>query len=367
LRKVFVYSTQLTKVEAMLKQILHYARNHDCSDIHLIAHRKPVVREIGDLVSLDLPPLDKNDVLDIIRTLLSEEQLDLYILGNDVDCSYTDETGHRYRVNVYKQQSLPAIALRLLNNHIPSIDEMKLPPILKDISLLPRGLVLVTGPTGSGKSTTIATMINHINMNKTRHILTLEDPIEYIHESNHSMINQREIHKDVHDFNVGLRSALREDPDVILVGEMRDYETISLALTAAETGHLVFSTLHTTGAAATIDRIIDAFPPHQQSQIRIQLANVLKAVISQSLLPRADYAGRTAVHEIMLMTDAIGNMIRENKIVQINTAIQTGLRIGMQTLDGNLAKLVTDQVISFETASEITSNVELLKRYLGRV
>jgi len=326
LRKVFVYSTQLTKVEAMLKQILHYARNHDCSDIHLIAHRKPVVREIGDLVSLDLPPLDKNDVLDIIRTLLSEEQLDLYILGNDVDCSYTDETGHRYRVNVYKQQSLPAIALRLLNNHIPSIDEMKLPPILKDISLLPRGLVLVTGPTGSGKSTTIATMINHINMNKTRHILTLEDPIEYIHESNHSMINQREIHKDVHDFNVGLRSALREDPDVILVGEMRDYETISLALTAAETGHLVFSTLHTTGAAATIDRIIDAFPPHQQSQIRIQLANVLKAVISQSLLPRADYAGRTAVHEIMFMTDAIGNMIRENKIVTNQHCDSNGLK-----------------------------------------
>ena len=350
----------------MLHTILKYARDHQCSDIHLVAERKPVVREIGELISLNLEPMSKESVFDVIRILLSEEQFDLYLSNNDVDCSYTDEIGHRYRINVYRQQGYPAIAMRLLNNHIPTVDEMKLPPILKEISLLPRGLVLVTGPTGSGKSTTLAAMINHINTNKSEHILTLEDPIEYIHQSKQSMINQREIHKDVHDFNTGLRSALREDPDVILVGEMRDYETISLALTAAETGHLVFSTLHTTGAAATIDRIIDAFPPHQQSQIRIQLANVLKAVISQSLLPRADYAGRTAVHEIMLMTDAIGNMIRENKIVQINTAIQTGLRIGMQTLDGNLAKLVTDQVISFETASEITSNVELLKRYLGR-
>ncbi|HET6785842.1 MAG TPA: type IV pilus twitching motility protein PilT [Erysipelotrichaceae bacterium] len=350
----------------MLLEILKYARKNECSDIHLVANRKPIVRHVGELVNLDLPVLENGQVYDIIHAIISPEQYELYEQGKDVDSAYTDDAGHRYRLNIYRQQGVPAIAMRLLNNHIPTIDELKLPQILKDIAMQPRGLILVTGPTGSGKSTTLAAMIDYINDSKSHHILTLEDPIEYIHNSKKSMINQREIHKDAHDFQSALRSALREDPDVILVGEMRDYETISLALTAAETGHLVLSTLHTTGAASTIDRIIDAFPPHQQSQVRTQLAGVLKAVISQALLPKADYSGRTAVHEIMLMTDAIGNLIRENKIVQINTAIQTGLRVGMQTLDGNLAKLVSDHIISFEVANEITSNPELLKRYLGR-
>lgn len=350
----------------MLNTILKYAQDNECSDIHLVANMPPMVRQIGDLIRLNMPVLTNDQIYSIIINFLTPIQKEYYDKGNDVDTSYTDEFGNRYRLNIFRQRESYAVVMRLLKNKIPTIDDLSLPAILKNLALEPRGLVLVTGPTGSGKSTTLAAMIDYVNQNKAKHILTLEDPIEYIHSSKKSLVNQREIHRDAVDFHFSLRSALREDPDVILVGEMRDHETISLAVTAAETGHLVFSTLHTTGAANTVDRIIDAFPPHQQSQIRSQLSSVLKGVVSQSLIPRIDKPGRIAVHEIMLMTDAIGNLIRENKIVQINTAIQTGLRMGMQTFEGNLAKLVLDNTISYESAMEVTSNPELLKRFLGR-
>ena len=348
----------------MLEEILRYAQQNDCSDIHLVGKMPPIVRQVGELIQLDYPPLDNEEVKRWIYLMLSLDQKEQYDKGKDIDTAYTDLDGNRYRLNVFRQQGLSAVAMRLLRNKIPTIDQLGLPEVLKTLAAEPRGMVLVTGPTGSGKSTTLAAMIDFINTSKAKHILTLEDPIEYIHTPKRCLINQREVHNDVESFSSALRSALREDPDVILVGEMRDYETISLALTAAETGHLVFSTLHTTGAASTIDRIIDVFPPHQQAQIRTQLATVLKGVISQALIPRQDITGRVAVHEIMLMTDAIGNMIRENKIFQINSSIQTGMRLGMQTLEGGLARLVKEGAISQDMAMEFSSNKEFLKRLL---
>ena len=349
----------------MLEKILAYAQEHKCSDIHLVANKSPIIRRVGSLEKMDSPELSNQSMYEIIKSLLSVEQLNIFNNGSDIDTAYTGQDGNRYRLNIYRQQASYAMAIRLLNNRIPTIDEMHLPDILKTLSLLPRGLVLITGPTGSGKSTTLAAMINHINEAKNQHILTLEDPIEYIHKSKKSLVNQREIHRDVDSFQSALRSAMREDPDVILVGEMRDYETISLAITAAETGHLVFSTLHTTGAASTIDRIIDVFPPHQQAQIRTQLAGVLKGVVSQVLLPTSDHQGRIAAHEIMIMTDAIANLIRENKIYQINTVIQTNSKLGMQTLDGTLAQLIKDSTIGIEDAKEVSSNQDLLRRLVN--
>lgn len=348
----------------MFKEIFDYAQTHDCSDIHLVTNQTPIVRQIGDLVRMDRPELTQEDVMEFIASMLNRTQMEYYESGNDVDTSFTDHNRNRYRLNVYRQRDVPCIAMRLLRNYIPTIEELRLPIILQDLAMQPRGLVLVTGPTGSGKSTTLAAMIDYINVNHPHHILTLEDPIEYLHTSKKSIVNQREIHRDTLGFQAALRSALREDPDVILVGEMRDHETISLALTAAETGHLVLSTLHTTGAANTIDRIIDAFPPNQQSQVRSQLAGVLKGVISQALMAKQDRSGRIAVHEIMIMTDAIGNLIRENKIFQINSSIQTGMRIGMQSLEANLAALVNDRTIRFEDALAVAAYPDQLRRLL---
>jgi twitching motility protein PilT len=347
-----------------LQEILEKAQLEKCSDIHISGKEKILFRKDGYLTSFSDDIMSAEEAYIIAHELMSPSNLELYTQGKDIDMAYTDSQMNRYRVNIYRQSGVSAIAIRLLRNTIPTIEELMLPKVLSQLAVLPRGLVLVTGPTGSGKSTTLAAMIDQINRNRSVHILTLEDPIEYIHPSIKSMIHQREIHTDVSDFASALRSALREDPDVILVGEMRDHETIALALTAAETGHLVLSTLHTTGAASTIDRIIDVFPPHQQSQIRTQLASSLQGIISQNLIPLQGGHGRVASHEIMIMTDAIANMIRENKIVQINSAIQTGMRVGMCTLDGSLVNLIRNNLISLDTALEYTNNPEAMKRLL---
>jgi len=348
----------------MFQAILSKAQEEQCSDIHISGNEKVLFRKDGRLIEYSDDIMSSEGALDIVHALLTSEAINSYLQGNDVDAAYTDEFQNRYRLNAYRQRGVPAIAIRLLKNRIPTLEELKLPDVLSQLAMLPRGLVLVTGPTGSGKSTTLAAMIDHVNCNRSVHILTLEDPVEYVHTPKKSMVHQREVHADVKDFASALRSALREDPDVILVGEMRDHETISLALTAAETGHLVLSTLHTTGAASTIDRIIDVFPPHQQAQIRTQLASSLQGVISQDLIPLEGGRGRIAAHEIMIMTDAIGNLIRENKIVQINSAIQTGMRVGMITLEGSLVKLIRKNLISLESALEYTDNPEALRRLL---
>ncbi len=347
----------------MLQEILIKAQKESCSDIHISGNEKVLFRKDGRLLSYSSDIISSEQALSVVHELLSTEAFETYTKGHDIDAAYTDSEMNRYRLNIYRQRGVPAIAIRLLRKTIPTLEELKLPEVLSTLAMLPRGLVLLTGPTGSGKSTTLAAMIDHINRNRSVHILTLEDPVEYIHTPKMGMIHQREIHTDVTDFASALRSALREDPDVILVGEMRDHETIALALTAAETGHLVLSTLHTTGAASTIDRIIDVFPPHQQGQIRTQLASSLQGVVSQDLVP-LEGGGRIAAHEIMIMTDAIGNLIRENKIVQINSAIQTGMRMGMCTLDGSLANLIRKNLISVDTALEYTNNPEALKRLL---
>lgn len=346
----------------MLAEILKFAQENKASDIHLVANKVPYMRHIGELKTMDHSPISVENMTKMIQQMTSLEQYEAYQKGHDIDTAYSDDDGKRYRLNIYRQQEVPAVAIRLLNNHIPTLEEMQLPEILKSLSLSQKGIILVTGPTGSGKSTTLAAMINHININTQAHILTLEDPIEYIHTGQKSLINQREILKDVTSFKDGLRSALREDPDVILVGEMRDHESISLALTAAETGHLVFSTLHTTSAASTINRIIDSFEPHQQNQVRSQLSSSLKAVIAQVLLPKKDKTGRIAAHEILLNTDAVGNMIRENKIVQINSVIQTNQRLGMTTLENSLATLVKRDLIDQETAESYATDLTLLQR-----
>ncbi len=349
----------------MIEEILAYAQKNKASDIHLIANKPVYTRQVGDLTIMDENVLSQSDLLNFIKLMTSDDQFEHFQNGYDIDTAYSDKDGNRYRLNIYRQKQVPAIAIRLLNNHIPSIEELKLPEVLKSLSLSNKGIIIVTGPTGSGKSTTLAAMIDYINTNEKAHILTLEDPIEYIHKEKNCLINQREIERDVHSFKDGLRSALREDPDVILVGEMRDHESIALALTAAETGHLVFGTLHTTSAASTINRVIDSFEPHQQNQVRSQLSTSLKAVVSQTLLPKTDKSGRVAAHEILLNTDAVGNMIRENKIVQINSVIQTGQKLGMTTLEHSLANLVKLEIIDKDTAYVYASDPGLMQRLIG--
>jgi twitching motility protein PilT len=288
--------------------------------------------------------------------MLTEKQRKIVGEGGDVDTSFETAGGLRHRVNVFHQQKRLSCVVRLLNDVIPSFEDLGLPEVLRNLADEPRGLILVTGPTGSGKSTTLAAMVDYINSRKPAHILTIEDPIEYVYKQKMALIHQRNVGEDVESFSFALRSAMREDPDVILVGEMRDFETISAAITAAETGHLVLSTLHTTGAAMTIDRIIDVFPPHSQQQIRTQLASVLKGVITQTLLPRLGLPGRVAAFEIMLGSDAILNLIRENKCHQINAIIQTSQKQGMVLLDTYLGYMVRSGIISQEEAMERAAN-----------
>lgn len=346
----------------MIAQYLQIARQVKASDIHFTYGVAPVIRVRGTLQPVSDQKLTDNDIMDMLAEVLTEKEMIKFKQGQDIDSAFSDAEDLRYRLNAYRQKDHPAMAIRLLSETIPTIDELGLPVVLKELCNLPRGLIIVTGPTGSGKSTSLAAMIDYINTNKKVHILTMEDPIEYVHNHKSCLINQREIGKDIDDYNAALKSALREDPDVILVGELRDYETISLATTAAETGHLVFATLHTSGASQTVERMIDVFPSSQQGQIRTQLASSLKAVISQTLLPRKDGNGRLGAFEIMINNDAINNLIREGKTHQIISTMQSNLAKGMKTLDAYLADLVMAGDITLESALEKCSDKETFKR-----
>lgn len=350
-------------MSALLDDMLLFARSNHCSDLHLQVGSSPVIRKNGRL--MDYPAqISDAQTTEMILSMIREDLLDDLKSGKDLDFTYVSQGSNRQRVNVYRQQGKLCAALRIINDEILTLDQLHMPAILKDLAMEPRGLVLVTGPTGSGKSTTLAAVMDYINERKDCHILTIEDPIEYVYQQKKAMIHQREIERDVESFDMALRSALREDPDVILVGEMRDYETISSVITLAETGHLVFSTLHTIGAAKTIDRIIDVFPQHKQAQIRMQLAGILKAVITQQLLPKADGSGREAALEIMTVTDAVSALIRESKVHQINSLIQTGMSQGMQTLNFALAQLVRSGKVTKEVATKYSDDPNELLQYL---
>lgn len=353
------------KVVININKILDEARVLGCSDVHFTTKIAPVVRLHGSLRRLaSYPEMTEAAIMKIVEQMTNGRQLESIKNKVDTDFSYVTKRGYRHRVNVYHQKGNTAISIRLLRNDIPSLADLDLPPILGEFAMRPRGLILVTGPTGSGKSTTLAAMIDYVNINRSAHIITVEDPIEYVHEHKRCMVNQREIGDDVESFAMSLRAALREDPDVILVGEMRDFETINAAVTAAETGHLVMSTLHTTCAADTINRIIDVFPAHQQNQIRSQLATVLVGIIAQTLIPKADGTGRIAALEILNATDAVKAMVRDNKVHLIQTAIQTGKKEGMVCLDQELARLVKDGVITDANAREKSLDIAEYERYL---
>ena len=353
------------KVVININKILDEARVLGCSDVHFTTKIAPVVRLHGSLRRLaSYPEMTEAAIMKIVEQMTNGRQLENIKNKVDTDFSYVTKRGYRHRVNVYHQKGNTAISIRLLRNDIPSLADLDLPPILGEFAMRPRGLILVTGPTGSGKSTTLAAMIDYVNINRSAHIITVEDPIEYVHEHKRCMVNQREIGDDVESFAMSLRAALREDPDVILVGEMRDFETISAAISAAETGHLVLSTLHTTSAAQTVERIIDVFPAHQQNQIRSQLATVLVGIIAQTLIPKADGTGRIAALEILNATDAVKAMVRDNKVHLIQTAIQTGKKEGMVCLDQELARLVKDGVITDTNAREKSLDIAEYERYL---
>ncbi len=336
------------------------------SDLHITAGSPPMVRVHGDLVPLDYQRLMPEDTKALLYSIMNEDHKKR--LEEFLECDFSHAlTGHaRFRVNVYYQRGSIGAALRIIPMQIKKLEELGLPQSLELLAKKPRGLILVTGPTGSGKSTTLASLINIVNETKAYHIITIEDPIEFMHSHKKSLVNQREVGSDTKSFANALKFVLRQDPDVILVGEMRDLETISAALTAAETGHLVFATLHTQDAPQTIDRIIDVFPPYQQQQVRIQLAGTLQGIVCQQLLPTIDGAGRVVAYEIMLPTPGIRNMVREGKTHQIYSAIQTGQKNGMLTMDQCLADLYKYGKISFETAAMKASDPNEIKQLLGR-
>lgn len=334
-----------------IKEILQKAIEMKASDIHLTAGRPPVFRLLGDLhPQEEWKKLMPEDTESLCREMLSSRLSEEMSAKGQVDFAYGIPGIGRFRVNVFKQRNSLTAAIRIINSEIVSLEELNLPPVIGELARRPRGLVLVTGPTGSGKSTTLASMIDLVNKEFKKHILTLEDPIEFLHKHKNCIVNQREIGTDTNSFSDALRAGLREDPDVILVGEMRDPETISIAVTAAETGHLVLTTLHTSSAAQTVERIIDVFPPHQQQQIRVQLAATIQGVISQTLLKRADEKGRIAATEILIGTPAVRNLIREGKTHQLNSMIQTGGQYGMQSLDATLRKMIQDGTILMKEA-----------------
>lgn len=349
-----------------IEELLTVAAENKASDVHITVGVPPKMRVNGELIDMDYPRLLPDDSEGIIDSILDKRHKAILDEKGEADFSISIPAIGRYRVNVFKQRGSVAAALRVVGTEIPNPDMLGVPKAVQDLHKRKRGLVLVTGPTGSGKSTTLASIIDLVNTNTASHIITLEDPIEYMHKHKKAMVNQREVGLDTLSYNNALRAALREDPDCILVGEMRDFETISIAVTAAETGHLVFSTLHTIGSAATIDRIIDVFPTHQQQQIRVQLSMVLEAVISQQLIPTADHKRRIAAFEVMITNPAIKNLIREGKTHQIQSMIQTNKKLGMQTMDDALYDLYRRGEITAEKCASYAQDiVNMDKRLRG--
>ncbi len=345
-----------------IEELLITAKENKASDVHITVGLPPKMRINGILVDMDYPRLLPPDTEAVISTMMSDKRLQQFEELGEIDFSYSIPQIGRYRVNVFHQRGSMAASIRLVSTKIPPPEELGIPKSVVDLYQKKRGLVLVTGPTGSGKSTTLASIIDRINSMREVHVITLEDPIEYLHNHKKAMVNQREVGLDTHSYSNALRAALREDPDVILVGEMRDLETISTAITAAETGHLVLSTLHTIGAASTIDRIVDVFPPHQQQQIRVQLSMVLESVISQQLIPTADKKSRVAAFEVMHSTPAIKNLIREAKSPQINSTIQTSKKLGMQTMDDAIFDLYMKGDIDKENAVSYAQDSQIMEK-----
>lgn len=353
-------NTNEIRIEILLEEVVR----RDASDLHIQVGLPPMLRVDGKLSAIQgIAPLDNATVEKLVFSVVDDEQKKIILKDKEFDFSFAFGNYGRFRVNAFHERGNLAAALRLIPSKIRTINELGMPPVVSTFADYPRGLVLVTGPTGSGKSTTLAALIDRINSEKAQHIITIEDPIEYTHTSKVSVIAQREVHYDTFSFSAALRSALRQDPDVVLLGEMRDLETISSAITTAETGHLVFATLHTNSAAQSIDRMIDVFPPHQQPQIRAQLANILMAICSQRLVP-AIGGGRVVASEIMVANSAVRNIIREGKSHQLDTVIQTGAELGMQTMDNDLATLAKAGTITIEEARNFAVNLDELNRIL---
>jgi len=348
-----------------IDELLHYMVDNDATDLHIAAGIPPIARMTGELKAMPYEVMQPADSQRMMYDILTDENIQAFESKWELDFAYGLGKRARFRVNIFRDKGNVAAALRLIPTKIPTLESMGYPPIIEKLTHLKRGLVLVTGPTGSGKSTTLAAMIDSINMSRSEHILTIEDPIEYVHPHKQSVVNQRELNQDTKSFGAALRAALREDPDVILVGEMRDLETMQLAISAAETGHLVFATLHTNSAASTVDRIVDGFPDGAKGQVRLQLSNNIQAVICQTLIPRANGEGRVGVMEIMTATPAVRNLIREAKAHQLTSIIQTSMNVGMITLDQNLRDHYLRGVISYDNAMSRALNPEELKRMLS--
>jgi len=351
-----------------IDELLRTMIEQEASDLHIKVGSPPGLRIDGELLPMeDIPPLTPDDTERMITSIMEDNHRKIFAENKELDFAHTFSDLHRFRVNVFMQRQSMAAVLRVIPTNIETIDELGLPNILKELALKPRGFILVTGPTGSGKSTTLAAMVDHINVNRRCHIVTMEDPIEFVHRDNLSYINQREVGDDTHAFDDALAHVFRQDPDVILVGEMRDQKTIETAITAAETGHLVLATLHTNSSAETVDRIIDVFPPYQQEQIRTQLSVTLEAVLCQALVPKRDGMGRAVAMEVMLGIPAVGNLIREGKTYQLPNVIQTNANLGMRTRDQALKTLYESGVVTFEAALAYASNQDDLKRMTRRI
>jgi twitching motility protein PilT len=348
-------------------EVLLQVMERKASDLHLTAGSPPMIRHHGRLHALDYPRLTPQTTREVIYSILTNDQRQRLETDWQIDLAYSIPGKARFRVNAYFQRAALSAAFRLIPHEMPKLGTLGVPPVLEEFTKKPRGFVLVTGPTGSGKSTTLAAMIDLINDTRHEHVLTIEDPIEFLHRHKKCIVNQRELGADAQTFALGLKAALRQDPDVILVGEMRDLETISTALTAAETGHLVFATLHTQDTAQTVDRIVDVFPPDQQQQIRVQLSVSLQGIVTQQLLPKADGQGRVVATEVLVPTPAVRNLIREGKTHQIYSALQTGGQFGMQTMDTSLAQLVREHKITRELAEARSTTPEELRRLMGTV